>query len=75
MSDKSTLILTTLVIMFWSYHQFDPLIWDISLSIGSYTFPGWTGSLFFFWLGLLSIWSFKALGDLYLPSSKNPSDL
>jgi uncharacterized membrane protein len=75
MSDKATLILITLLVTFAAIANLVRLFWNIPVSIGSFILPGWTGAFFFLVLGLLSAWSFRALGGLYPPPPKNLSNL
>lgn len=37
------------------------LFWNISLSLGSFSLPGWTGAIGFILLGLLGAWSFREI--------------
>lgn len=75
MSDKATLTLTSLFVMFAAIANLIRLFWDIPFIIGSFVLPGWTGAFFFIGLGLLAAWSFRALGGLYPPPPTNLSNL
>lgn len=75
MTDKATLILTTLFVTFAAIVNLVRLYWNIPISIGSFILPGWTGGFFFLGLALLSAWSFRALGGLYPPPPTNLSNL
>ncbi len=75
MSDKTTLMVTTLWVTFTAIANLVRLFWNIPVSIGSLILPGWTGALFFLALGLLSAWSFRALAGLYPPPPTNLSNL
>lgn len=61
MSDKTTLLMTSSLVAFAAIVNLSRLLWNIPLSIGSCTLPGWTGALFYLGLGLLAAWSFRAL--------------
>lgn len=72
MSDKSTLLCTILFVTFAALANLFRFLWDVSISIGSWTLPGWTGALLYLALALLATWSFKALANLYSPLPINP---
>lgn len=74
MSDKATLMLTTLLVTFGAIANLVRLFWNISFSIGLIVFPGWTGAFFFLGLGLLSAWSFRAIAGLYFSSPTSLSN-
>ena len=74
MSDKATLLLTTLCVTFGALANLVRLFWNIPVHIGTLTLPGWTGALFFVGFGLLAVWSFRALGNLYPPPPTNLSN-
>lgn len=75
MTDKATLVLTTLFVTFAAVANLIRLLWDIPVSIGFFVLPGWTGAFFFLGLGLLATWSFRALGGLYPQPPTTPSHL
>lgn len=75
MSDKTTLVLTTLFVMFAALANLVRLFWDIPVNIGSFSLPGWTGAFFFLGFGLLSAWAFRAIAALYSPPPTNFSNL
>lgn len=74
MSDKATLTLTALFITFGALANLVRFFWNISVTIGSFVLPGWTGALFYIGLGLLAAWSFRAVGALYPHSPENISN-
>jgi hypothetical protein len=85
MSDKTTLVLTTLLVTSLSITHLVRFFWNIPISLGPLTLPGWTGALFFLGFGLLSAWAFrairsipktppKALDDPYLTPPTNSSN-
>lgn len=61
MKEKTPLILIACLITFGAIANLVRLLWNIPVSIGTVTLPGWTGSIFFLVLGLLAAWSFRAL--------------
>ncbi len=61
MKEKAPLVVLTCLITFAAIANLVRLLWNIPISIGTFTLPGWTGSIFFIVLGLLSAWSFRAL--------------
>lgn len=74
MYDKTTLLLASFFVAFAALANLVRLIWDIPVSIGSLYLPGWTGGIAYFILGILSVWSFRALGALCDPTQEFPSD-
>jgi hypothetical protein len=75
MSNKTTLLLSSLFVVFVAIANLIRMLWDISLSIGPIYLPGWTGAIAYFLLGLLALWSFRSLTILYDPYQEPPSDL
>lgn len=75
MSDKTTLLLTTLLVTVGAIANLARFFWNISIVVGTLVLPGWTGALFFIALGLLATWSFRALGGLCFPPPINPPHL
>ena len=61
MTNKTPLVLITLLVTLAALANLARFFWDISLSIGPVVLPGWTGGIFFIVLALLAAWSFKAL--------------
>lgn len=61
MKEKTPLIILSCLITFAAIANLVRLLWNIPISIGTITLPGWTGSIFFLVLGLLAAWSFRAL--------------
>lgn len=61
MKEKTPLILATFLITLMAIANLMRLLWNIPVTIGTFTLPGWTGSIFFLVLGLLSAWSFRSL--------------
>lgn len=74
MSDKATLVLTTLFVTFAALANLVRLFWNIPISIGSLYLPGWTGALLYLALALLATWSFRALGGIYSHPPTNSSN-
>lgn len=74
MSDKATLVLTSLLVTLAAIANLVRLFWNIPVSIGWFVLPGWSGALFFLILGLLSAWSFRALAGLSSRTPTNPSN-
>lgn len=72
-TDRPALLTATALITFLAITNLIRLFWNISIYIGSFHLPGWTGLLFFLGLGTLAIWAWKELTFFHPPT--NSSDL
>lgn len=68
MKEKTPLVILVCLISFGALANLMRLFWDIPVTIGTFTLPGWTGAIFFLVLGLLAAWSFRALFSGYRAS-------
>jgi hypothetical protein len=59
--NKTPLFILSLVVTLQAIANLVRFLWDIPVMIGSFPLPGWTGALFFVFLGLLAAWAFRAL--------------
>lgn len=66
MSNKIIILITILFVAFVAIANLIRFFWNISVSIGLITLPGWTGAIFYIAFGLLTTFALKALNDLYL---------
>jgi len=61
MKERTPLVILTLLITFAAIANLVRLLWNIPMTIGTFIFPGWTGSIGYIVCALLAAWSFRAL--------------
>ncbi len=61
MNERTPLVILTLFVTFAAIANLVRLLWNIPIAIGTFVFPGWTGSIAYVALALLAAWSFRAL--------------
>ncbi len=67
--DKTPLYLTTCLIAFVAIANLIRFFWNISITVGTFVLPGWTGGILFILLGLLTAWSFRSLWSSSRPTN------
>lgn len=61
MSNRTPLFIVTLLVAGAALVHLARLFWNVTATVGDFSFPGWTGAVFFLILGMLAAWSFRSL--------------